>query len=179
MTNYKDLIEQLNLFDETDRPEGLKDVRHFSMDAADLESDTEHRKYKNHEGPDNRGKYERTLEHRAAKSQMMQELWSDPEFREKMKHCQTGRPHKTRGPYEANKPHVYKWSEKDRQALSDRQKDTILITDGVECHRHKIYEPIPEGWWRGKPGPSEESKRKTSETMKRLWREYKERQNND
>lgn len=173
--DYRQLIEQLNLSDETDNKENLTEVKHFSMDAADFEMVTERKKQKHpHTGPDNRGKYKRTEEQRAALSLMMQELWSDPEFREKMKNCHTGRPRKFKGPLKQDKPRVYKWSEESRKAHGDRQRGTILITNGTECHRHKMDEPIPEGWWRGKPSPSEESRQKTSETMKGLWKVYKE-----
>lgn len=176
MSDYKQLIEQLNL-EDIELPDNLFEVKHFSMNAADLESDIEHKTYKKHKGPDNRGKYERSEVYRSNKAIFMRELWQDPEFREKMKNCHTGRPRKLRGPYIQSEPREYKWSEESRKALSERQRGSRWFNNGVSQKRLLKGQEPPEGWVRGKLKNTDKSKQKLSETMKRLWKVYKETEN--
>lgn len=177
MLDYRDLIEQLNLNDNSEQSDKLVEVKHFSMNAADLELETEHKHYQSHVSPeeDRRGKYLRTEVQRNNQAIAMRERWQDPEFREKMAKGQRGAPHKLRGPYKPREIKPYKWSEEEKKSYSERNKGTILINNGTVCHRWKKELPIPEGFVRGKLPPSEETRKKCSSTMKRLWREYKER----
>ena len=173
MSDLKSLISALDL--ENDTGDKTEPTEHkFSMFVEDQ---TEHKHYKSNISPyeDRRGKYPRTEVHRTNLAISMRERWQDPEFREKMSKAQRGVPHKIRGPYRSRTGQSFKWSEESKKALSESRKGTIFINNGVECHRWKKDLPMPEGYVRGKLPPSEESKRKTSETMKRLWREYKER----
>lgn len=71
----------------------------------------------------------------------------------------------------------HNWTEEERKQMSERQKGDFWINNGErETKIHKDC-PIPEGYIKGRLPRSEESKKKTSETMTYLWKEFKENNN--
>lgn len=71
----------------------------------------------------------------------------------------------------------HNWTEEERKQMSERQKGDFWINNGErETKMHKDC-PIPEGYIKGRLPRSEESKKKTSETMTYLWKEFKENNN--
>lgn len=75
----------------------------------------------------------------------------------------------------------HEWSESERKQMSERQKGDRWIHNADYTQEAKIHKdaPIPDGWSLGRKKRSEESKQKASETMKQLWKDFRERQENN
>jgi hypothetical protein len=78
-----------------------------------------------------------------------------PDTRAKMSAAKKGKPSPKKG---------IKYAASEKAKLSQLGK--MWITNGIESHRHKVEDPIPEGWRKGRPSPSEDSKLKMAAAKK-------------